>query len=60
MPSTLGVGTARSLASMAGDVRACQSCEGEMDTSIKEKPMAVLRGFLAEVRMFAMTMWYSG
>ena len=37
---------------MAGDVRACQSCEGEMDASIKEKPMADLRDYLAEERTF--------
>jgi hypothetical protein len=51
MPSTLGIEAARSLASMAGDARACQSCEGEMDTSIKEKPMADLRDYLAEERI---------
>jgi putative membrane protein len=37
---------------MAGDARACQSCEGEMDASIKEKPMADLRDYLAEERTF--------
>src|ERR1700704_1656620 len=37
---------------MTGDARACQSCEGEMDASIKEKPMADLRDYLAEERTF--------
>ena len=37
---------------MAWDARACQSCEGEIDTSIKEKPMADLRDYLAEERTF--------
>ena len=36
----------------AGDVHACQSCEVEMDTSIKVKPMADLRDYLAEERTF--------
>jgi putative membrane protein len=37
---------------MAGDAHACQSSEAEMDTSIKEKPMADLRDYLAEERTF--------
>src|ERR1700719_2817950 len=37
---------------MASDARACQSPEAEMDTSIKEKPMADLRDYLAEERTF--------
>jgi putative membrane protein len=37
---------------MAGDARACQSSEAEMDTSIKEKPMADLRDYLAAERTF--------
>src|ERR1700732_1617233 len=37
---------------MADDARACQSSEAEMDTSIKEKPMADLRDYLAEERTF--------
>lgn len=37
---------------LAGDVHACQSCEVETDTSIKEKPMADLRDYLAEERTF--------
>jgi hypothetical protein len=48
----LGIGAARPYRPMAGDVRACQSCEVEMDTSIKEKPMADLRDYLAEERTF--------
>jgi putative membrane protein len=37
---------------MAGDVRACRSCEVEMDTPIKGKPVADLRDYLAEERTF--------
>jgi hypothetical protein len=37
---------------MAGDARAYQPCEGEMDTSIKEKPTADLCDYLAEERTF--------
>jgi putative membrane protein len=37
---------------MAGDARACQSSEAEMDTSIKERPKADLRDYLAEERTF--------
>src|SRR6202171_1410440 len=37
---------------MAGDARACQSSEAEMDTPIKEKPVADLRDYLAEERTF--------
>jgi putative membrane protein len=37
---------------IAGDVRERQSREVEMDSSIKEKPMADLRDYLAEERTF--------
>lgn len=37
---------------MAGDVRACRSCEVELDTPIKGKPVADLRDYLAEERTF--------
>ena len=43
---------AGNLGPSAGDVHACQSCEVEMDTSIKVKPMADLRDYLAEERTF--------
>ena len=43
---------AGNLGPTAGDVHACQSCEVEMDTSIKVKPMADLRDYLAEERTF--------
>jgi putative membrane protein len=36
----------------AGDVRFCQSCEVEVDTSIKGEPVADLRDYLAEERTF--------
>src|SRR5260221_1790033 len=37
---------------MAGNICDCQSCEGEMDTPIKLKPVADLRDYLAEERTF--------
>jgi hypothetical protein len=37
---------------MAGDVGNCQSCEVEMGTPIKQKPMADLRDYLAEREPF--------
>ena len=48
----LGIGAARPYRPLAGHVHACQSCEVETDTSIKEKPMADLRDYLAEERTF--------
>jgi putative membrane protein len=37
---------------MADDARFCQSSEAEMDTPIKENPVADLRDYLAEERTF--------
>jgi putative membrane protein len=48
----LGIGAASPRRPIAGDVYPCQSSEAKMDTSIKEKPMADLRDYLAEERTF--------
>ena len=52
MPTTLGHRSGAFPPPDGRDVRACQSCEVEMDAPIKGKPVGDLRDYLAEERTF--------